>query len=231
MTNVEQAVEARISKDEQDFEILVDCEKALQYRSGMLANLTDVVIAEEVYSDAKKGLKHTHESLQKAFNTTDFAKIADEIIKHGHINLTTEYRKKLKDQKTKRVIDLIASRACDPKTGNPHPPKRIENAMEQAKVSIDIFKNEEEQAKDVVEKIRSVIPISMKEFIYALTIPAKYAGKAYHAFRNVGTISKQEWQHNGSLYLELTIPGGLKDELISRANELTHGDVEIRQVK
>ncbi len=230
MTSVEDAVEARISKNGENFEILVDCEKALQYRSGVMVNLDEVLVTEDIFTDSSKGLKASQESIENAFGTSNTREVAQIIIKQGHVNLTTEYRQKLKEQKTKRVIDIISSRACDPKTGNPHPAKRIENAMEVAKVSIDIFKNEEDQAKEVVEKIRSILPISMKEFRYEIQIPALFAGRAYHAFRNIGSLVKQEWQSNGSLILEIEIPAGQKEALFSKANELTHGDVEIKQV-
>jgi ribosome maturation protein SDO1 len=36
---------------------------------------------------------------------------------------------------------------------------RIEQALEQARISIDPFKNTEEQSKDVVEKLRTIIPM------------------------------------------------------------------------
>ena len=38
----------------------------------------------------------------------------------------------------------------------PHPPLRIEQAMTDARVSVDPFKNPDEQIKDIVEKLRPV---------------------------------------------------------------------------
>lgn len=231
MVSVDDAVEARITKNGQAFTILVDCEKALQYRTGVVTDINEVVLTFDVFKDSKKGLRWDEENLEKAFGTSNLEKVADEIIRNGHVNLTTEYRNKLKEQKTNQIVYIISKRAYDPKTGNPHPPKRIEGAMEQAKVNIDIFKNAEEQAKEIVEKINMIIPISMKELVYAIRIPPTFAAKAFHAFRNIGEIQNQEWQNDGSLLLELKIPAGQKDDLISKANEITRGNVEITQVK
>jgi len=98
------------------------------------------------------------------------------------------------------------------------------------KIPIDIFKKAEEQTKTIVEQLRAIMPISMKKLRYELLIPSRFAGKAYHAFGNIGNILKQEWLNNGMLILVIDIPASRKDDLFSKANQLTHGDIEIRQV-
>jgi ribosome maturation protein SDO1 len=207
----------------------VDSEAAYKYKKGR-APIEEAVIVEEVYTDEKKGLVAGEEDLQKVFGTTDKKEVCAKIIKQGTVNISTEYRNKLIEQKKKQVIDVIRTKAYNPRDDLPIPPARIENAMKEAKTRIDIFKSAEEQAKEIVEEISKIIPISMKSLTVALHIPARYAGKAYNAFDRYGRITKQEWQSNGSLKIHVQIPAGRKQDLISKANELTHGDLDITQV-
>ena len=55
------------------------------------------------------------------------------------------------EDKRKQVIDYICHQAVDPKTNLPHPPMRIENAMEQIRYPIDPYKSVEEQARDIIK--------------------------------------------------------------------------------
>ncbi|HEX9261727.1 MAG TPA: ribosome assembly factor SBDS, partial [Candidatus Bathyarchaeia archaeon] len=81
---------ARLTKDNEHFEVLVKPAKALDYRNGKIASITDVLVAETIFSDANKGTRVAEEPLRKAFGTTDTLKIADIIIKKGMLQLTTE---------------------------------------------------------------------------------------------------------------------------------------------
>jgi len=71
---------ARVTKDNEHFEVLVKPQKALDYRTGKIAGITEVLAAETIFSDANKGTKVSDEALQKAFGTTDTLKIAEMIL-------------------------------------------------------------------------------------------------------------------------------------------------------
>lgn len=221
--------EARITKGGKTFEILVDSETAFKYKQGK-ADLNDALIIEGVFSNARKGEISPSEDLEEAFGTTDTREVAKIILDKGTINMSAEHRNKLTEQKKKRIIDIIKTRAYNPKDNLPIPAARIENAFEELKIKIDMFKNPEEQAKEIVEEISKIMPISMKSLTIALHIPSRYAGKAYNALQNFGRIAKQEWQNNGSIIIHIELPAGRKQDLISKANELTHGDLDIQEV-
>ena len=78
--------------------------------------------------------------------------IAKIIMKKGELNLTTEQRKKMTTEKKKQIVTYVSKTYVDPKTHLPHPPLRIEQAMIDARVSIDPFKNAEDQINDIIEK-------------------------------------------------------------------------------
>jgi len=79
MISIEDAAEARISKKGKTYEILVDCEKAIKYKSGVITDINEVLVTNDIYSDAKKGLKHSEQDLEDAFGTVDALKIADDV--------------------------------------------------------------------------------------------------------------------------------------------------------
>ena len=136
------------------FEILVKPDLALEYRLGKRNDLTNVLISDEVYADANKGSRASSDKLSKYFKTNDSGEVARQILLNGELSLTTEQRRKMVEEKRRQIIDYISKSFVDPKTHLPHPPLRIQSAMEDARVSIDPFKKAEEQAKSIIDALR-----------------------------------------------------------------------------
>ena len=164
--------------------------------------------------------------MNEAFGTIDVKEISKAIINDGEIQLTTEYRNKLREDKKREVIDLIVRNGMDPKTSLPHPPQRIENAMEEAGVKIDEFKNAESQIKDIVRDLTVVLPIAYELKKISFTVPAEFTGAAYAVLKRYGKILKEDWQNDGSLVVNLEVPAGLQNKLFDDINHLTQGRVE-----
>ena len=219
---------ARLTKDNEHFEILIKPQKALDYRSGKIPGITEVLVSETIFSDANKGTRVSEETLQKAFKTTDSLKIAETILKTGTLQLTTDQRRKMVEDKRRQIIDFISRESVDPKTNLPHPPLRIENAMEKIHYSIDPFKPVEEQAKDIVKLLRPILPLKMEQISIGITIPAQYSVKAYGAIKGFGTIRREEWRTDGSWYGVLELPAGLYAPLIEKLGEVTKGNGEAK---
>ncbi len=226
MIDINKAVIAKMKKGEETFEILVDCDKALEFKEGK-ATLDDALATEDVFKNVKQGEHASENEMEKLFGTQDKRKIAEEIIKHGEIQLTAEYKAKVKEQKKKRIIDMIHRNAIDPKTNLPHPTKRIELALQEAKVHIDEFKKAKDQIQEIVKQISSILPLKFETREIQIRIPAEYASKSYGTLKRMGKLLKDEWQNDGSLLAMLEIPAGLQEELESELNSLTHGNVEV----
>ena len=223
------AVVAKIRKGGENFELLVDCDKAIEFKNGK-GNIQDVVAAEYIYKDSKKGDKASEHEMVKFFGTHDFFKVAEKIIKEGEMQLTAEYRSKLREEKRKKIVEIIHRNAVDSKTGLPHPASRIEDAMEEAKVHIDEFKHAEEQVEDILEKLKVIIPIRFEVKRYWVKIPARYSGQIYPTLKRMGKISKEDWS-TGDLSVEVEIPGGMVEEFFDKLNGMTHGELESREMK
>ena len=219
---------ARFTKDNEHFEVLVKPEKALDYRMGKMSAITEVLVAETIFSDANKGIKVSEEALRKAFGTTEPLKVAEVILKSGTIQLTTEQRRKMIEDKRKQIIAFISRQCVDPRTNLPHPPLRVEQAMEQIHYSIDPFKPVEEQAKEIIKLLRSILPLKMEQVSVGVRIPAEYAAKAYGTVKGFGTIKREEWRADGSWYGVLEMPAGLYGPFLEKIGEITKGNAEAK---
>ncbi len=219
---------ARLTRENEHFEILVKPQKALDYRNDKISGITEVLAAETIFSDANKGTKVSEEAMKKAFKTVDPLKIADEILKKGTLQLTTDQRRKMVDDKKRQVIDFISRQAVDPKTNLPHPPMRIENAMEQIRFTIDPYKPVEEQAKDIVKLLRPILPLKVEQVKVAIKIPAQYSSRAYGIVKTLGTIKREEWRNDGSWYGELELPAGSYASLLNKLGDATKGTGEAK---
>ena len=219
---------ARLEIGGHRFEVLVNPDLAFKVREGKSVNLDELIVGDYVYKDARKGLKASPELLQKYFGTTDVKKIALEIVKRGEIQLTTEQRRHLIESKRKQIITFIARNAIDPRTKAPIPPKRIEMAMEQARVGIDPFQSVEKQAMNVIKAISRIIPIKIAKALLSIRVPPAYSGRVYSQLMKLGEVKKTEWKSDGTLVAEIEIPAGMQTEVINKLNSLTRGEVEVK---
>lgn len=227
MVTLDKAIIAKIEKGDKRFEILVDPELAYEYREKKIQNIDirKILAVDNVFKDSKKGMPASKQDLINFFGTDNIEKIAKEIIEKGELQLTTEMRRKKLEAKKMEIAEFIAKNSIDPRTKVPHSVQRILNAMEEAKVHVDIFKKSEEQINDIVKAISNVIPISFERIKLEIKIPAKHATKCFGYIKSLN--ANAEWLNDGSLRAILEIPAGLKTEVFQKINNLTHGENEI----
>jgi ribosome maturation protein SDO1 len=221
----------KYSFEGEKFEILVKPDPALDYKLGKKKDISSVLVSDDIYTDSSKGTKPSTEKLLKAFKTEDLAEIAQIILKKGDLNLTTDQRRKMVEEKKKQLVEFIAKTYVDPRTHLPHPPLRIEQALKDARVSIDPQKGVDDQVKDIVEKLRSIIPLKSENLSLEILIPAQFASQSYAVLKSVGSLKKEEWQNNGSLKAILEIPAAARPNVIDRLGSITKGSatVEVMQ--
>ena len=228
---VDKVTVVRYSYEGEKFEILVKPDPALEYKLGKRKDISPILVSDEIYSDSSKGTRASTEKLLKAFKTEDTTLIAERILQKGDLNLTTDQRRKMTQEKRKQIVQYIAKTFVDPKSHLPHPPLRIEQAMEDGKVSIDPHKNVDEQVKDIVEELRSIIPLKSENLVLEIIVPAQYAAKSYSVLKSTGTLKKEEWQSNGSLKAILEIPAAARPNVIDRLGSITKGTASVEVTK
>ncbi len=163
----------KYSFEGEKFEIMVKPDPALDYKLGKKKDISAVLVSDEIYTDSGKGTRPSAEKLLKAFNTEDQSLIVEIIMQKGDLNLTTDQRRKMIEEKRKQIVHFIAKTYVDPKSHLPHPPLRIEQAMKDGRVSIDPQKNVDEQVKEIVDKLRSIIALKSEHLQLEIIIPAQ----------------------------------------------------------
>ncbi|MGZ0746008.1 ribosome assembly factor SBDS [Haloparvum sp. AD34] len=233
MISLEDAVTARLESHGERFEVLIDPDAALEIkRDEFEGDLEDVIAAEDVFEDASSGDRPAEADLEEVFGTTDPLEIIPEVVKRGEIQITAEQREEMQEQKRKNLINTITRNAVNPQMDNaPHPPERIERALEEAGFTVDPMEPVEEQVDDALDALRPVIPIRFEEITVAVQLPADYAGSGQAKLREYGELEREEWQNDGSWVGVITFPAGLQNEFYDLANEVSSGEAETTVVK
>ncbi|MCO8267351.1 ribosome assembly factor SBDS [Haloferax prahovense] len=233
MISLDEAVTARLESHGARFEVLIDPDAALSIKRGEFdGDLEEVIAAEDVFEDASRGDRPAENDLEKVFGTTDPLQIIPEVVKKGEIQITAEQRREMQEQKRKSLINRIARNAVNPQMNDtPHPPERIERALEEAGFKIDPMEPVESQVDDALDALRPVLPIKFAEVTVAVQLPAEYAGSGQAQIRSYGDLEREEWQNDGSWVGVITFPAGMQNDFYDKVNNITSGTAETRIVK
>jgi ribosome maturation protein SDO1 len=233
MISLDDAVTARLESHGSRFEVLVDPDAALAIKRGEFeGDLEDVIAAEDVFEDAARGDRPAEEDLEDVFGTTDPMAIIPEVIDRGEIQITAKQRREMQEQKRRQLITIIARNAINPQMNDaPHPPDRIESALEETDFRVDPMEPVETQVDEALDALRPVIPIRFEEITIAVQFPAAHAGAAQARVRAFSDLEREEWQPDGSWIGVLTFPAGMQDEFYDLVNELSSGEAETKIIK
>lgn len=218
---------ARIKQHGKHFEIIVDMERALSFKKGG-TSAVDFLELDRVFSDSKKGLEASEKDIKEAFGTDNINSIAGKIVKSGEILLTQDFRDEERENKLKRIVDLLSRNAVDPKTGNPHTPERIKGALEQAHITL---KNTpiETQIQEIAEKLSKILPLKLAIKKIKIIIPAIHTGKVYGLVNQYK--ENENWMNNGDLEIVVKIPAGIVMDFYDKLNSVTHGSAVTEEIK
>jgi conserved hypothetical protein TIGR00291 len=232
MISLDDAVTARLESHGERFEVLVDPDAALDIKRGEFeGELENVIAAEDVFEDASSGDRPPESALEDAFEGTDPIEIIPEVIRRGEIQITAEQRRKMQEQKHRQLINRIARNAVNPQMDDaPHPPERIESALEETKFRVDPMERVESQVDEALDALRPVIPIRFDTMTVAAQLPADHAGSGQAKVREFGDLQREEWQPNGSWIGVVEFPAGMQNEFYDLVNEVSSGEAETRIV-
>lgn len=228
MVSLEDAVIARLESGGHRFEILIDPNEAQAFKDGDKIDWEDSIAVDGIWADSAKGERSPENILNDFFESSDLIDIYKKILTEGTIQLTSEQKKEMVDNKKKQILSHIAANAMNPQTGGAHPPQRIENAIVEAKYSIDPVKSVERQVEEIIRKIRPLIPISFEKVKAAVKIPAVYVGKCYGQLSGLGTIENEEYQNDGSWVGIVKMSAASYSELENLLGSTTKGTAEIK---
>lgn len=219
----------RLTVEGDKFELLVKPDPALDYKLGKRTDISNILVAEEIFSDANKGSRASSEKLMKHFKTADAIEVAKQIMSRGELNLNTEQRRRMVEEKRKQIVQYINKSFVDPKSHLPHPIIRIEAAMDEARVTIDPFKRAEDQAKGVIDSLRTILPLKSETLKLIVRIPPQFASQSYSVIKTSGDLKSEEWLSDGSLRVLLEMNAGMRANFIDRLGSVTKGSAEVKE--
>ncbi len=219
---------ARMNKAGKHFEILVDLDKALDFKKNSQGSANDFLEIDKVFADSKKGEAASGSDMKASFGTEDVQEIAENIVKNGEILLTQEHRDDEKENKLKQVVDFLTINSTNPQTDNPHTSERIKNALVEAHVNIRNVPIEN-QINEIVAELSKFIPIKIETKKIKITIPAIHTGKMYGLINQYK--ETENWLSNGDLEALINVPAGLIMEFYDKINSATQGSVLSEEIK
>jgi ribosome maturation protein SDO1 len=167
--------------------------------------------------------------MMKHFKSNDTIEVAKQILARGELNLTTEQRRKMVEEKRKQIVQFINRSFVDPKTHLPHPVMRIEAAMDEIRISIDPFKKPEDQAKTVVDALRKILPLKSEIVKLTVTIPSQFSSQSYSILKSTGDLKNEEWLSDGSLRATLEMNAGVKGQFLDRLGSVSKGSAQVKE--
>lgn len=231
MVNLDDAIVARLETHGETFEILLDPSAMNLLKAGKEVDLLEYMAVEDVFNNARKGTRPAEDKVREAFGTSDIKEIAEKIIAKGEVQITAEQRKEMLQAKKQQVITYIAANAINPQTKLPHPPMRIEMALEEAKFHADPFKTVDSQVEEAMKLLRPLLPIKFEKTKVAIKMKGDDYGKCYDDLIHFGLVEKEEWQADGSWIGVIEIPAGLIDELRVKIGNKTKGSATIKELR
>ena len=230
MVSLEDAVTARYETGGNRFEILIDPKAAQSYREGDEIDWEEAIAADGVWADSAKGDRAPDILVNDAFGTIELIEIYKKILTEGTIQLTAQQRNEMVDQKKKQIVAHIVANAMNPQTGGPHPPQRIENAIDEARFSVDPMEAIEKQVEKLIKLIKPLIPISFEKIRVAVKIRAIHVGKCYGQISSLSNIESEEYQKDGSWIGILEMPAASFVKLEDVLGSLTKGTAETKML-
>ena len=230
MVDLDDAIVARLETHGETFEILLDPKVFDLVKQGKKFDIVDYMAVEDVFKNASKGTRPPEDKIKEAFGTEDIAEIASKIVEKGEIQITAEQRKEMLEAKRNQVISYIAANAINPQTKTPHPPLRIQLALEEAKFHVDPFKPLEKEIDEAMKLLRPLLPIRFEKSRIAIKLNGTDYGRCYDDIIHYGIVEKEEWTADGSWIGLMEIPAGLITEITDKLKHKTKGSASVKLV-
>ena len=226
MENLKNSSIVRYKKDGENFEIICDYEKLLEFREKRDISIYDVVCDEEIYFSVKNVKRAANDSLKKVFSNDNKEKILEMIILNGECQIPSAYLKKKTEELKEKIVEYLFNICINPQTNSRFSKQLIESEVLKTSYNYNPEKNFIFQAEEILKKLQSRFPISINFKTIILTVPSKYSGKFLGDFRKFGKIEKEMWDNHGSLKLHIKVNQNNLDEVIEYIKSKSNNEAE-----
>lgn len=208
------------------FEVSVDFDEAMKVQKGA-GDITKALNAATIFYNAKEGDVASQKDLMEAFQTTDTYAIATTIIQRGELQKPQEFRDAEREARIQQVVGLLVRNAVD-QHGRPYTEDRLRRAIQEVHFNFD-NRPAEKQMIELLEKLKTVIPIRVETKRIKLVIPARFSGTVYGLLKEYK--ESEDWMPNGDLKVIVALPAGMQLDFYDRLNAVTHGAIVSEELK
>ncbi len=230
MVNLDDAIVARLETHGETFEILLDPKVVDLIKQGKKFDIVEYMAVEDVFKNASKGTRPSEDKMKEAFGTLDVAEVARRIVEKGEVQITAEQRKEMLEAKRQQVGAYIAANAINPQPHTPHPPLRIELALEEAKFHVDPFKPLEKEIEEAMKLLRPLLPIRFEKSRVAIKLKGSDYGRCYDDILKFGIVDHEVWTPEGDWIGTMEIPAGTINDLTEKLRHKTKGSASVKLV-
>lgn len=219
-------VSAKHKVKSKTFEVSVDFDEALKVQKNT-GDITKALNASTIFYNVKEGSVASQKDLMEAFQTTDTYAIATTIIQRGELQKPQEFRDAEREARVKQVLGLLIRNAVD-QHGRPYTEDRLKRAIGEVHFNFD-NRPAEKQMAELLEKLKTVIPIRVETKRIKLVIPARFSGNVYGLLKDYK--ESEEWMSNGDLKVIVALPAGMQLDFYDKLNSVTHGAIVSEEIK
>jgi len=221
----------RYEKHGRRYELLVNPEPAWLFLQGEEVEIDDIFESFVVYENLSRGSKATNDDLEVAFEDLTEREIAIKILKEGQLQLTADQRNEILKEKRVEIVDFIHIHCINPRENVPIPKDRIEKAILELGVNIKYNEETKEQALEIIDMLKPVMPIRLESVKLALKIPPSFTGSLYGSIRSAGELIQEEWLSDGSLAVLVQIPSGTQADFLEEVTSRTKGKAQVKVIE
>jgi len=207
---------ARLDIRGNHFEVLVDPQRALDYKLKRSPWTDKIMKFEDVFRDYKKGERASRDSLLKAFSTDDPHKICKVILDEGELQVPSHMRRKLLEEKKKSIMVLISRVSIDPQTNTPIPLLRVEQAFGKMSMPVDPSKDAVDQLKPILKEMKRVLSIKIKEASIEVEFPPDLMGHVRGYLESVGETVIQPRRRGDLMTMTVKVPEATRTDVAQK---------------
>ncbi|MES1920077.1 hypothetical protein MHBO_001796 [Bonamia ostreae] len=158
----------RFKKDGFHFEVPTVPGTVKKYREDRIS-VTDVIAAENVYTNYNKATRARNQDLESVFGTKNEMDCIKHILKFGIYQETAQEKREETEKNFRNLINLINVNYVDPTSNLPHPPERIRASLQDVKFRFDVSKSSGSQVEKAVAKLRGALTLKKRSTEATLT--------------------------------------------------------------
>jgi ribosome maturation protein SDO1 len=218
----------RYEKHGRRYEMLVNPEPAWLFLQGEEVEIDDIFEVFDIYENVSRGAKITQDDLDVAFENMTDREMAIKILKEGQLQLTADQRNEILKEKRAEIVNFIHIHCINPRENTPIPKDRIDKAIMDLGVNISYKEEAKNQALEVIDMLKPIMPIRLESVKLAVKIPPSSTGSLYGFIISAGNLIQEEWLSDGSLAVMLQIPSGTQADFLDQITSRTKGKAQVK---